>query len=200
MTTDKKGSNNNLHNLFNKFIEKVIQDNNNYNMIKSKNYIKSLKVVNIFTDNNEIINISSQKLNIKNDIQSTINSYFCNNNFLNTNYLKKIILFNFNINKYNINQFLSFDYNNFSIFYDLFSINYYLSNDKIIINNNNKLSERFNDVNKNKLYFIDDLDCLYLFFERKNDDTNLFKNYANLKYTKKINNFRIKTKKNKIKK
>lgn len=203
MTTFQKSSNYNKDNgslvIFNKFIEKVIDDNNNYNKIKSKNYKKSLKIINIFTDNNEIINISSQKININLDIENTINSYLNNNNFLDNNFLKKIILFNFDINENNIKQFLSFDFNNFSLFYYFLSIGFYVFNNKICINNKINITNKFNEINSNKLYFIDDLDCLYLLFEKKNN-LKLLKNYDKLNKTKKNCNVSIKTKKNKIKK
>tara|TARA_B110000027_G_C16042132_1_gene265911 strand:- start:351 stop:962 length:612 start_codon:yes stop_codon:yes gene_type:complete len=203
MTTFQKSSNYNKDNgslvIFNKFIEKVINDNNNYNKIKSKNYKKSLKIINIFTDNNEIINISSQKININLDIENTINSYLNNNNFLDNNFLKKIILFNFDINENNIKQFLSFDFNNFSLFYYFLSISFYVLNNKICINNKINITNKFNQINSNKLYFIDDLDCLYLLFEKKNN-LKLLKNYDKLNKTKKNCNVSIKTKKNKIKK
>ena len=106
--------------LFNKFIKKVIDDNDNYNILsklKDNNNKKHIKLISIFLENNSIVNVSSTKIQINlENFEESVNNFLVNNNLLNNNYLKKILIYNFLINKDNIHNFLSFSYKNYNEF------------------------------------------------------------------------------------
>tara|TARA_B110000027_G_C15971073_1_gene234304 strand:- start:47 stop:634 length:588 start_codon:yes stop_codon:yes gene_type:complete len=178
-------NNNKLNNLLNNFIDKVVNDNKNYNVIKNlnNNLKRKIKVNNIFIENNEIQNISSRKIILNKSLNSKLNEYLIESKILDNYYLRKIVIFYFEINESNIKKFISFDYKNYNEFYKLQFIDFNIINKNLYIKN--KLLE-----NIDNLYFLDDLQSIYLLFEKK--DSNNF--YINKKY--KLTN---KTKKNLIK-
>ena len=182
---NNKLNNNKLNNLLNNFIDKVVNDNKNYNVIKNlnNNLKRKIKVNNIFIENNEIQNISSRKIILNKSLNSKLNEYLIESKILDNYYLRKIVIFYFEINESNIKKFISFDYKNYNEFYKLQFIDFNIINKNLYIKN--KLLE-----NIDNLYFLDDLQSIYLLFEKK--DSNNF--YINKKY--KLTN---KTKKNLIK-
>lgn len=190
--------------LFNKFIKKVIDDNDNYNILsklKDNNNKKHIKLISIFLENNSIVNVSSTKIQINlENFEESVNNFLVNNNLLNNNYLKKILIYNFLINKDNIHNFLSFSYKNYNEFYKFQFVDFNILNSKIRIINNEDISSRFSQLS-NKFFFIDDLDSIYFIFETKKilPFNNL--HCYNIKTTKnKVKHKNNKTKKNKIKK
>lgn len=163
-----------LNNLCDKFINKLTQDNKNYNNIKSanNNYFKKIKINNVFLDNNEIININSTKIKRTNNIEKDLNIFLKNNEFLDNYFVRKIVLFNISINKNNIKNFLSFDYNNYDDFYNIIFINFNVINNYLHIVDKNENIKKLENINN--FFFLDDLDSIYLFFEKK--EINYFSN------------------------
>lgn len=163
-----------LNNLFDKFISKLTEDNKNYNNIKSinNNYFKKIKINNIFLDNNEIININSTKIKRTSIIEKDLNIFLKNNKFLDNYFVRKIVLFKISINEDNIKNFLSFDCNNFDNFYNILFINFNVINNYLHIIDKNDNIKKFENINN--FFFLDDLDSIYLFFEKK--EINYFSN------------------------
>ena len=68
-----------IKHLFNKFIKKVIDDNNNYNVLrklKDNNNKKYIKLINIFLEDKSIVNISSTKIEIHvENLQESLNNF-----------------------------------------------------------------------------------------------------------------------------
>lgn len=196
-----------IKHLFNKFIKKVIDDNNNYNILrklKDNNNKKYIKLISIFLEDKSIVNISCTKIEIHlENLQESLNNFLINNNLLNNNYLKKILIYNFLINENNIHKFLSFSYKNYNEFYKFQFLDFNISNSELKIINNEDISAKFSQLN-NKFFFIDDLDSIYLIFDNKNllPLNNLY-NYKiknNETSKNKLKQENKKTKKNKIKK
>lgn len=163
-----------LNNLFDKFISKLTEDNKNYNNIKSinNNYFKKIKINNIFLDNNEIINVNSTKIKKTSIIEKDLNIFLKNSKFLDNYFVRKIFLFKISINENNIKNFLSFDYNNFGDFYNILFINFNVINNYLHIIDKNDNIKKFENINN--FFFLDDLDSIYLFFEKK--EINYFSN------------------------
>ena len=190
--------------LINKFIKKVINDDKNYNLIKNINNSNNvnIKLVNIFLENNTINNISIQKIYINSNLQDSINNLLNTKKILDKYILKKILYFNFNINKDNLNELLIINNdntnstNNSNNLYNINIFNFNVINKNIILHKNNNINDSiFND---NSLFFIKDLNSIYLIFE-KNIVNKIYNIKEINKKTKNIHNKIInnKTKKNK---
>ena len=167
-------NNEKLNNLFDKFINKLIEDNKNYNNIKSvnNNYVKKIKINNIFLENNQIVNINSSKINRTNNIEKDLNIFLKNSKFLDNYFVRKIVMFNILINQNNIKNFLSFEYNNFDDFYNILFINFNIINNYLHIIDKNENIKKLQNIDN--FFFLDDLDSIYLFFEKK--EINYFSN------------------------
>ena len=162
-STNKK-----LELIINNFIKKVINDNKNYNLIKNiTNNNHSIKLINIFLDNNNIDKITTEKLKINCKIEDSINNLLNSKSLFQKYFLKKIFYFNFNINKDNLDQLLIINNDNNKNNNNLYNINF-INFD--IINKNIILDKKYNIdniiLNNNSLFFIQDLNCIYLIFEK----------------------------------
>ena len=167
MIDNNSNYNKKFYNLLNKFIKKVKEDDKNYNNIKfsNQNYLKKIKINNIFLDNNEIFNITTIKIKQTLNLAKDLNDFLKSNDYLSNYFLKKIVFFKFSINENNINNFLTSNYNNFNEFYKLLFVNFNIINNNLyIIDKNNNIN---NSLNIDNYFFLDDLDTIYLFFEKK---------------------------------
>lgn len=195
-------NNKKLKKIFDNFKKKLNSDNNNYQILKNINKKKFLNITCIFIQNNEIMNLLNIKKNYTNEqLDNIINNIIYENNYFINYSLIKIFFFKFLININNVDLLLNFnnniEYNN--LFHILF-INFYVNNNKIILLNN--ISDKIINDSNNNLFFIEDLNSLYLIFEYTNNNINNNTNNNtnnNKKYSRKYNKKYTKnnTKKNK---
>tara|TARA_A100001015_G_C14683975_1_gene591857 strand:+ start:107 stop:721 length:615 start_codon:yes stop_codon:yes gene_type:complete len=156
-----------LNKLFDKFIQKVKEDSENYENIKclNKKTLKKIKINSIFLDKNEILNITSCKIKKTMTLEQDINNFLDNNNFLNDFFVRKIIFYKSSINENNIKTFLSFNNDNYNQFYNILSINFFVNNNYLQILDKNQNIKKTENIDN--FFFLEDLDCIYLFFEKK---------------------------------
>lgn len=208
MHTNNYSKNKKLELIINNFIKKVINDDKNYNLIKNitnSNNNHSIKLINIFLDNNNIDKITTEKLKINCKIEDSINNLLNSKSLLEKYLLKKILYFNFNINENNLHELLIINdsSNNDSSNNKIYNINFIsfdIINKNVVLDKNNNIDNII--FNNDSLFFIQDLNCIYLIFE-KNSNDEIFINKSkiiNIK-TKNIKTKNIKTKNinNKIK-
>ena len=175
---------NNFHNKSNE-LNNYKKNNNNYPNIKN---VEAINKNNFnINNNNNINNIANNENNNNNNI------YYSNNNMsMNTNYssgkisnqlYKNINIQKYRSNKVNISQRLSFNFNNKFNFNNSTNNNFYLSNYKLINNNN---SQNFffdkNNINNNKFGKTSDL--FNNIFPKKNNNNDENKNENNNKENK----------------
>jgi hypothetical protein len=207
MHTNNYSKNKKLELLISKFIKKVINDNKNYNIIKNisnKNINnqninnQNIKLVNIFLENNNINKISTENLIINYNFEDSINNLLHTKSILEKYLLKKILYFNFNINENNLHELLIINdssNNNSSNnkIYNINFINFDIINKNVVLDKNNNIDNII--FSNDSLFFIQDLNCIYLIFE-KNLNDEIFINKSkiiNIK-TKNIKTKNIKTK------
>jgi len=191
ISNNKLDKNFKLKNIFSNFKTKLSMDNNNYQNLKNLNQNNLLTIVSIFTNNNEIIYISKLKKKYVNEnLDNILNKLINENNYLINNSLKKIFFFKFLINISNIDILLDLQNKNidYSNTFKISFIDFFIDKNKIIsknsehiLNYNNFNKSDFSDESKyeskyettnkstNDLFFIEDLNTLYLIFEKKSE-------------------------------